>query len=384
MATSTIPARSLPDSLAAKMSALFEGYFSRLTSDPPVRWNLITIGALVSLVLLWAAWAYATWGHWGNLTIDSGHEMYVPAVLAEGKTLYRDVWFMYGPAAPYFNSYLFRLFGSHLNVLYWAGLVSALGSAIFLYLVGMRLSSWLAGWTAAAVVLIQAFHPSFFCFPLPYSFSSVYGCLMACFFLWLAVMASSSASWGWILGAGMAAAAALLLKLEFGAACYAALVLLIAARSIQQRTWKSVPRDLAAILPGALICIVVIRWMISIAGVDFILQENFMSWPTSYFMKTYGKFWLASTGFSITGAALADAAQRTFALLGIAQGFHLLATRKRAGQRVILLRGASPDSCFSFAPTHSRIGRWAVWRRVLSVWYSQSVLALSILMKINT
>ena len=340
MATSTIPARPLPDSLAAKMSALFEGYFSRLTSDPPVRWNLITIGALVSLVLLWAAWAYATWGHWGNLTIDSGHEMYVPAVLAEGKTLYRDVWFMYGPAAPYFNGYLFRFFGAHLNVLYWAGLVSALGSAIFLYLVGMRLSSWLAGWTAGAVVLIQAFHPSLFCFPLPYSFSSVYGCLMACCFLWLAVMAASSTSWGWIFGAGMAAAAALLLKLEFGAACYAALVLLIAARSIQRRTWKSVPKDLAAIVPGVLLCIAVIRWMISIAGVDFILQENFMSWPTSYFMKTYGKFWLASTGFSITGAALADAAQRTFALLGIAQGFHLLATRKGASQREIFLRAA--------------------------------------------
>ena len=54
-------------------------------------------------------------------------------LLAEGKTLYRDVWFMYGPASPYFNSYLFRVFGIHLNVLYWAGSLGALGSAIFLY-----------------------------------------------------------------------------------------------------------------------------------------------------------------------------------------------------------------------------------------------------------
>jgi len=40
----------------------------------------------------------------GKPTVDSGHEMYVPTVLAEGKTLYKDVWFMYFPAAPYFNS----------------------------------------------------------------------------------------------------------------------------------------------------------------------------------------------------------------------------------------------------------------------------------------
>jgi hypothetical protein len=340
MPAETLPPLTVSESTSGGSTRLFDEYFSRLTSDSPLPWNLTTLGGLFALVVLWAAWMFATWAHWGNLTIDTGREMYIPAVLAEGKMLYRDVWFMYGPAAPYLNAALFRFFGLHLDVLYWAGSLSALGSAILLYLIGMRLSSGLAGWSAGAVVIIQAFHPSLFSFPLPYSFSSVYGCLVACFFLWLVVMGSSSKSWAWIFGAGLAAAVALLLKLEFGAACYLTLLLLIAARSFQRRTWKSIPIDLAAILPGVLICALVIRWMISIAGVDFILKENFMSWPTSYFMKTYGKFWLALTGFSITGAALADAAQRTFALLGILQGFHLLASWKRTGQREILLRAA--------------------------------------------
>src|SRR5271170_5274499 len=110
-------------------------------------WNRTTCVALAALAALWGLKLYSTWAAWGNLTIDSGHEMYVPAILAQGKMLYRDVWFMYGPAAPYFNSYLFRIFGLHLNVLYWAGSLSALGSAIFLFLIGMRLSLWLAGWT---------------------------------------------------------------------------------------------------------------------------------------------------------------------------------------------------------------------------------------------
>src|SRR5271170_4295445 len=147
MVTATVPLPAPPASHITRRPAFIEGYFSRLTSGPPVSWNLTTLTALLSLVALWAVWMHATWAAWGNLTIDSGHEMYVPAMLSEGKMLYRDVWFMYPPAAPYFNSYLFRLFGLHLNVLYWAGSLSALGSAIFLFLIGMRLSLWLAGWT---------------------------------------------------------------------------------------------------------------------------------------------------------------------------------------------------------------------------------------------
>src|SRR3984893_10247462 len=213
-------------------------------------WNPTTYIALLMLIVLWAVKVYSTWAAWGNLTIDSGHEMYIPALLAQGKVLYRDVWFPYGPAAPYFNSYLFRLFGVKLNVLYWAGSLSALGSAIFLYLAGMRLSSWLVGWTAGAVLLLQAFEPSLFCFPLPYSFATVYGCLLGCLFLWVAVSACTCTAWTWIFAAGMSATVALLLKPEFGIACYGTLGLLIVVRSLVQRSWRLFARDIALVLPG--------------------------------------------------------------------------------------------------------------------------------------
>jgi hypothetical protein len=98
--------------------------------------------------------------------------MYVPLVLSEGKTLYRDIWYLYGLGAPYFNSILYRLFGAHLNVLYWAGSLSALGSALLLYVSGKRMSPALVGWTAGALLLTQSFQYSLFSFPLPYSFAS--------------------------------------------------------------------------------------------------------------------------------------------------------------------------------------------------------------------
>jgi hypothetical protein len=313
-------------------------YFSKLAAGPPAPWNALTVGGLVSLFIIWAAWFYGTWGYWGNLGADCGREMYVASVLAEGKTLYRDVWYYFGPAAPYFISFLFRLFGAHLNVLYWAGSLSALGSAIFLFLAGMRLSVPLAGWTAAAVLLCEAFAPSLFSFPLPYSFASVYGCLITCFFLWLVIRASSSASRGWIFAAAWATAIAALLKPEFGASCSIALMLLIAARAFQQQSWKSISRDLLAILPAALACGLVIAWMISLKGFEFLTQENLPSWPTSYFMKTYGKVWFAFTGFSLTRSALTDAALRTFVFAAFLQGLQLLTNWKRADRRSAILR----------------------------------------------
>lgn len=303
-----------------------------------VHWNRTTIAALASLGVLWGVLFYSTWARWGNLTIDCGREMYVPAVLAEGKMLYRDVWYLYGPAGPYLNSVLFRLLGVHLNVLYWAGSLSALGSAIFLYLTGMRLSSWVAGWTAGAAVLLQSFQQSHFCFPLPYSFSSVYGCLMSCLFLWLIIRAVDSPSWLWMFGAATAAAFGLLLKLEFGVACYAGLVLLVAACGFRQGSWNRILRDAAAILPGAVLCIVVIGWMVSIAGVDFITQENLASWPTNFFMKKYGKFWLDVTGFGLNRGAFAGAMVRTAVFGGVMLLFYAILRHGRLNGRSVFWR----------------------------------------------
>ena len=340
MATSPLPSKTVEDRPASRSPGLFEQHFLRLTSSMPASWNLKTVGGLVALVAIWAAWMYGTWAYWGNLTADCGREMYVATVLSEGKKLYRDVWFNFGPAAPYFNSVLFRIFGIHLNVLYWAGSLAALGSAIFLYLAGMELSSCLAGWTAAAVLLCESFHPSLFSFPLPYSFASVYGCLVTCLFLWLAIHALNSTSRGWIFAAGWATVTAVLLKPEFGTSCSLGLVLLITARAYQRQSWKSIPKDLLVILPAILTCSLVIAWMISLRGAEFLTQENFQSWPTSYFMKTYGKVWLAFTGFSLTSKAFLEAVRRTTIVVGIFQGLHLLQCWKHTARRLFFLRMA--------------------------------------------
>src|SRR6202022_3560904 len=92
------PFRVLP-SIVRHQSEMFANFLG--PRDP---WSRVTYAAFLVLIGAWATLVYRTWATWGDLTIDSGHEMYVPAVLSTGKMLYRDIWFMYGPAAPYFNS----------------------------------------------------------------------------------------------------------------------------------------------------------------------------------------------------------------------------------------------------------------------------------------
>lgn len=317
-------------------------YFSCLCdlSNSATPWDRLSYVALLALVLLWAVRLYTTWETWGNLSIDSGHEMYVPAVLAEGKTLYRDVWYMHGPLAPYFNSLLFRTFGVHLDVLYWAGSLSALGSAVLLFLTGQRLSSRLIGWAAGSVVVIQAFHAWHFCFPLPYGFAAVYGCLVACAFLWLAVNAALSNSGLWIFGAGMAAALGLLLKLEFGVACYAALFLLIALKAWRQRSLRSAFLDLGWCLPGLLLCGLVIHWMLSLGGFQFITEENIVSFPTTSFMRIYGKMWLQQNGLSFSQQDFLAALVRGLVFAAALLEAWMMIWWKRRDAKSFLLRGA--------------------------------------------
>ena len=307
-------------------------------ADPDAPGRLTDALALLTLAAIWAAKMYSTWAAWGNLTIDSGHEMYLPWMLSQGKVLYRDMWFLYGPAAPYFNSMLFRIFGARLEVLYWAGSLSALGSGVFLYLTGKRLSAWMLGWTAGAVVVVEAFQPSLFCFPLPYSFAAVYGCLVDCVFLWLVLSAAGSEHWGWEFAAATAAALAMEIKPEFGMACYATQALLIAGRSVQRRSWKPVTRGVLLSLPGVAACAATVAWMISIRGVEFITQENVLNWPTTYFMRTYAKMWLERNGFSLTGGAFYEAALRTIPLAGAVAAVYALFWWGRRDRRSQWLR----------------------------------------------
>src|SRR5215471_6270969 len=115
-------------------------------------------------------------------------------------------------------------------------------------------------------MLIQAFRPHLFCFPLGYSFGAVYAAVAACLFLRLVFHGCSRSSSVWIVLAALAAAIAFLAKPEVGAGCFAALVLFIGCRILKEQTFRRLRNDVLALLPGAALCVAVIAWMISLRG----------------------------------------------------------------------------------------------------------------------
>lgn len=124
------------------------------------------------------------WGTWGDVAGDTGRELEIARLLAEGRRLYVDVAYYYGPLAPYLNALLTRLFGAHLDVFVAAGLASAVLAAAGLAAIVRPLAgSVAAAVTGVAFAYCCAFahlhYANVFNWVLPYGFPSTYGMLCA-------------------------------------------------------------------------------------------------------------------------------------------------------------------------------------------------------------
>src|SRR5208283_3645674 len=137
-------------------------------SDRAAVWTARTLILGMALVLGWY-----TWGHWGDLQIDSGREMYVPVDLLRGKLLFRDIWYQYGPLTPYVQAAAFYLFGPSLNVLYVMGMILVICSALLLFEIGRNFQFSISTAVAPAVFFLsESFRSSIFNFVFPYSYTA--------------------------------------------------------------------------------------------------------------------------------------------------------------------------------------------------------------------
>jgi hypothetical protein len=206
--------------------------------------------AKVALVMAAAvASLAANWLRWINPFVDSGREMNVPARLAAGERLYRDIVFYYGPAGPWLQALVLRASGGAAGIAgrprslspgaapaaalaagpSWLPLeiaCLALAAAILFLLYRLAATaggprSALAATALAAAFCLGAPHGGAFIFP--YSASSLYALAGA-----LLALVASLGQPGWRRRALVAAGVALALtaRAEIGAAT--ALILLIA------------------------------------------------------------------------------------------------------------------------------------------------------------
>ena len=98
----------------------------------------------------------------------------LPLRLLNGEMLYRDVHYLYPPFSPYFNAFLYRIFGVHLDTLIVSGIVFSMLLVFLCYKILRKLMP--PGETAIAVcfiVVLCVFKPSGNLI-FPYSFAALH------------------------------------------------------------------------------------------------------------------------------------------------------------------------------------------------------------------
>ena len=124
-------------------------------------------------------------GHYSNILIDFGREVYYPEQILKGKVLYKDLFNIYGPLAYQINAVLYKFFGAKLSTLYGAGYLCSILAVSGIYLVAQKfLSRFLSFCTGVFTIAVCVASTSIFNFHFPYSWAVLYGLIAFLFSLY--------------------------------------------------------------------------------------------------------------------------------------------------------------------------------------------------------
>ena len=140
------------------------------------------------LILLWVlciAGLVIFCGHYSNILIDFGREVYYPEQILEGKVLYKDLFNIYGPLSYQINAVLYKIFGAKLSTLYGAGWVSSILAVSGIYIIAQKfLSKFLSFCIGFFTISVCVATTCIFNFHFPYSWAVLYGLISFLFSLY--------------------------------------------------------------------------------------------------------------------------------------------------------------------------------------------------------
>lgn len=135
-------------------------------------WQVLSLNIFVLLAFI------LFWGHFGDVNFDSFREAYIPMEILKGEVLYKNVFNIYAPFAYLFNALLFKLFGVHLGVLYFAGLFATLGIVNLVFNISNKFLDKLSSFSIVLFIFsASVLSPNVFNFIFPYSYGMLYGLL---------------------------------------------------------------------------------------------------------------------------------------------------------------------------------------------------------------
>jgi hypothetical protein len=228
----------------------------------------LTMAAVFAILLA------VSWQKWANLTIDGGREMNTPLRLLAGERLYTDVYYLYGPFAPYLNTALYAVCGVHLNTLYGAGIV---GSILLLVLV-FELGENLTGRSEAALtvwlVMVFCVFKQDGNYIFPYTYSAVYGTILGVSAVAAQVRYAQRRHPHELTVSGVLVGLALICKIEFGfAATMSALAL-----AVTEPRGRRMRVAVGGLWPALAIGLLTYGFLLSSVSWENLVRDTFL-WP---------------------------------------------------------------------------------------------------------
>lgn len=126
-----------------------------------------------------------SYGHWGDLIIDCGREVYIPHAIASGKVLYKDIFCIYGPFPYLFNAFFIKIFTANLFTFYSIGAMLGLFFITGVYLCAREfLSKTVCVGICLLIMFSVVFDGFIFNYILPYSYAVVFASVFSIWILY--------------------------------------------------------------------------------------------------------------------------------------------------------------------------------------------------------
>jgi hypothetical protein len=185
-----------------------------------MRWLTNNKGDIIAVIVwlvIFTIFLCLTFQKWGSPVIDCGRDPYIAEQILGGKILYKDLYYPYGPLAPYVLAFLFMLFGIHLNIAYACGILVALFILFLLYRAArLILSPFLSSVIVIATIFECCFNHLLFNYIFPYAYSALFGTFFSILFILFIGLHIKKPHQIYLYANSLIAGLALITKIEFG------------------------------------------------------------------------------------------------------------------------------------------------------------------------
>ncbi len=240
--------------------------------------------SLAGLAVVFAVMAVRGWRRWPDVLVDFGAQLYTPWQLAQGRHLYADIAWKFGPLSQYWNALLFHCFGVSYTTLMVANLVLLAAATVVLHVFFLRACGRLPAFLAGLTFLVASgfSHLSWrgnWNFVSPYTHEATHGVALAIGAMCAMTAYASRQSRRALAVAGLLIGLALLTKVEIAVAALGGVALLVLLCWERRRpSWRRAGGELAlfggAVLLPVLAAFAILGWVIGPARAAAGLATN--------------------------------------------------------------------------------------------------------------